>query len=505
MISDKKDIIDIVKSKALTYQQKLFNLANISERLLESREILRYTNEEIIHLENHMICDLNEGYAIYRPRYIVADYSTFVKKGCKFLDISAPKNIDELLDGLLILYNHVPSITSFPVYIGNIDTLIDPFITDEQTDYIKIKRFLNHIDKTIVDSFCHANIGPNKTKAGELIIKAILELKNPTPNITLRYNSKVTDKDFALTAVKACLKASKPSFSNENLYHKDMGEHAIVSCYNALPMSGGAYTLLRLRLGTIAKASKTFKEFIEITLPKVTKLMLNMIDKRIKFLVEESSFFETSFLVKESFISRDNFTAMAGIVGLADAVNHFLASEGKAERFGLSSEGDEIAHHIMQTIASNVNSHKGVYVERTKEKYLLHAQVGANLSDEDNYNTPAHRIPIGEEPDLHVHIKQAAQFHKYFVSGTGDLFAFDQTYLGNLDAVLDIINGAMEMNYRYITTYLQNSDLVRVTGYLVKRSEVNKVERGEVVLRDTAILAKGTNDNSKVFQRRIRK
>lgn len=80
MISDKKDIIDIVKSKALTYQQKLFNLANISERLLESREILRYTNEEIIHLENHMICDLNEGYAIYRPRYIVADYSTFVKK-----------------------------------------------------------------------------------------------------------------------------------------------------------------------------------------------------------------------------------------------------------------------------------------------------------------------------------------------------------------------------------------------------------------------------------------
>ena len=38
---------------------------------------------------------------------------------------------------------------------------------------------------------------------------------------------------------------------------------------------------------------------------------------------------------------------------------------------------------------------------------------------------------------------------------------------------------------RYITTYLKNTDLIRVTGYLVKKSEVEKYRKGEVALRDT--------------------
>ena len=65
-----------------------------------------------------------------------------LKKAVKFLELPAPKNLDEALDGLLILYSHVPSITTFPVYIGRLDMLLDPFITDEEQDYIKIKRFL---------------------------------------------------------------------------------------------------------------------------------------------------------------------------------------------------------------------------------------------------------------------------------------------------------------------------------------------------------------------------
>ncbi|WP_334292831.1 glycyl radical enzyme domain-containing protein [Geosporobacter subterraneus] len=50
-----------------------------------------------------------------------------------------------MLDSLLILYRLLPSITSFPVFIEDIDRLIDPFITDEEKDYVKIKRFLNHV------------------------------------------------------------------------------------------------------------------------------------------------------------------------------------------------------------------------------------------------------------------------------------------------------------------------------------------------------------------------
>lgn len=505
MRSKISDIIDIATSKSSTYQQKLFNLANAAERLVDPREELGYSAEEMEYIENEMICDLNEGYLPYRPRYIVPDYNVLVEKGCEFLSIEPPKDLEELLDSLLILYNHVPSITSFPVYIGDLDKLMEPFITDEEKDYVRIKRFLNHVDKAIPDSFCHANIGPEKTKAGELILKAIIELQNPTPNMTIRYDKDITPRDFALKAAEACLKVSKPSFSNNKKYVKDVGEHRIVSCYNALPHAGGAYTLPRLRLGTIVKGAASFEDLIINRLPKITKAMATMIDKRIKFLVEKSNFFETSFLVHEGFIKRENFSAMFGIVGLADAVNYILKLEGLNETFGTSKRGDEIGHSILKVIEEIALSHEGVYSERTNNRYLLHAQVGASLSVEDYDNTPAHRIKVGEEPILPIHIKQAAPFHEYFTSGTGDLFALDQTYLNKLDAVLDIIEGAFASGARYITTYLYNTDLIRVTGYLIKKSEAKKVSEGKAVLRDTDILGEGTNDRAHVFSRKIRK
>lgn len=499
-----EELMETVKSKSLTYEQKHHTLSNIAERLVDPIDILGYTKEEMESIENNYICDLNEGYAIYRPRYITPDYSVFAKNGSEFLDIKPPKDLDELLDGLLILYSHVPSITSFPVFIGNLDELMEPFITDEEEDYKKIRRFLNHIDKTISDSFCHANIGPKATKAGELILKAVIELENATPNLSIKYSQELTDREFAKLAAQACLKVSKPAFANFEYYQRDLGDYGIASCYNPLPLGGGAYTLLRLKLGTIAKSCKSMDELINEALPKLSELMLSMMDKRVKFIVEESNFFETSFLVKEGLIARENFSAMPAILGLADAVNHILKLEGKDEKFGESEYGDEIAHGILTTIKDIVDSHEAPYSERTNNRYLFHAQVGASIDDTDKDNTPAHRIPVGDEPILPLHLTQSAQFHKYFPSGTGDLFALDQTYLDNLDAVMDIIDGAFNQGYRYITTYLQNSDLIRVTGYLVKRSEVEKARREEVVLQNTTMLGMGTDDNARVFNRRTR-
>ncbi|QOR37042.1 YjjI family glycine radical enzyme [Clostridium sp. 'deep sea'] len=504
MQSSLNDIIDIVISKTMTPQQKLIALGNTAERLISPVELLGYTEEELAYINNQMICDLNEGYAIYRPRYIVPDYTVFAEKGCQFLELEPPKDLDELLDGLLILYSHVPSITSYPVFIGHLDRLIEPFLTNEKTDYLKIKRFLNHIDKTIIDSFCHADIGPYDSKAGRLILKAVVELENPTPNMTIRYDKNKTSKDFAQLAAAACLQVSKPSFSNDVYYNKDIGSHAICSCYNALPLAGGAYTLSRLRLGTIAKSATSLDMLISELLPKVAKLMLSIIDKRTSFIVEKSNFFESSFLASEGFINKDNFTAMFAIVGLADAVNTMLALEGLSETFGTSTRGDEIGHLIMNTIKEIVEKHEGKYVSRTNNRYLLHAQVGASIHEEDKDNTPAHRIKVGQEPSLVEHLKQSAPFHQYFPAGTGDLFAFDQTWLSHPEAIVDIIDGAFVSGYRYITTYLKNSDLIRVTGYLVKKSEVEKLRNNQAVLRDTTVFGMGTEDNSKVFDRKLR-
>lgn len=505
MQSSLNDILDTVKSGSLTCQQKLMILGNIAERLFSPVELLGYTEEEWSYIQNQMICDLNEGYAIYRPRYILPDFSVYIKNGCRFLDLPPPQSLDEVLDGLLILYANIPSITTYPVYIGRLDELLDPFITNEAEDYIKIKRFLNHVDKTIPDSFCHANIGPYDTKAGRLILQAVIELENPTPNMTIRYNKEKTSREFAELAAKACLLVSKPSFANDEYYISDLGEqYGVASCYNALPECGGAYTLTRLRLGTIGRACQSVDEMVNHLLPKVAKLALSTMDKRHKFLVEQSNFFETDFLVKEGFIQRTNFTGMFAIVGLADATNHLLKQEGLDETFGKSQRGDEIAHLIMQKLQEVTNAHQGLYAERTGNRYLLHAQVGASMHDEDKANAPAHRIKVGEEPTLLAHLKQSAPFHQYFPSGTGDLFAFDQTYTDHLDAVVDIIDGAFSQGYRYITTYLKNTDLIRVTGYLVKKSDVERFRKGEAVLRDTTWYGSGTDECANVFDRQLR-
>jgi YjjI family glycine radical enzyme len=229
-----------------------------------------------------------------------------------------------------------------------------------------------------------------------------------------------------------------------------------------------------------------------------------MMDKRVSYMVEKSNFFVSSFLEKEGFISKDNFTAMFAIIGLADAVNHMLKLENLDETFGQSERGDEIGHMIMKAVQAVVDGHQGKYVERTANKYLLHAQVGASLDEEDNFNTPAHRVKVGQEPTLIDHLKHSAPFHQYFPSGTGDLFAFDQTYVDHPSAVVDIIDGAFASGYRYITTYMKNTDLIRVTGYLVKKSEVEKLRNDQVVLRDTAWFGMGTDDTAQVFNRKLR-
>lgn len=504
MISTKQDLLNTITSPSLTYHQKLMCVANVAERLFDPRELLGYTDEELEYIENQMICDLNEGYAIYRPRYIVPNYEVYIKNGCKFLDLPAPTDLEEALDGLLILYSHVPSITTYPVFIGHLDRLLNPFITNEEQDYKRIKRFLNHIDKMIPDSFCHANIGPEETVAGKLILRAVIELQNPTPNMTIKYSKNKTSREFAKLAAEACLRVSKPSFAQDDYYTSDLGEYGVASCYNALPFAGGAYTLTRLRLGTMVKAVSSTEEMVEKQVPKVAKLALSTMDKRHKFLVEQSNFFTSDFLTREGFIKRDNFTSMLAIVGLADAVNYLLKLEGLDETFGKSKRGDEIATAILDKLEEVNAAHEGVYVERTNNRYLLHAQVGAGLHDEDKNNTPAHRVRVGEEPTLLEHLKQSAPFHKYFPSGTGDLFAFDQTYTDHLDAVVDIIDGAFDLGYRYITTYLKNTDLIRVTGYLVKKSEVEKYRKGEAVLCDTTWYGSQTDDNAKVFDRSLR-
>ena len=87
-------------------------------------------------------------------------------------------------------------------------------------------------------------------------------------------------------------------------------------------------------------------------------------------------------------------------------------------------------------------AHVNPYCEGTGGRFLLHAQVGIA---EDIDITPGTRIPIGEEPEeLIDQLKVLEHFHRYFTSGTGDIFPIDMTVHRNPEYVLDIIKGAFK-------------------------------------------------------------
>ncbi|HYE82850.1 MAG TPA: YjjI family glycine radical enzyme [Clostridia bacterium] len=492
------DVLNIIKDNTQTYEQKLVSLARAAENTLE---VLDVPGEVKEYMREGIICDLNEGNAPYRPRYIVPDYERFMKQGSEFLRLKPAEDIWEATNNLLIFYRHVPSITTMPVYVGNLDTLLEPYIKDEEVAYKAIRLFLMHLDRTITDSFCHANIGPMPTKAGRLILKAERELQDAVPNLTIKY-SKQTPDEFALEAVRTALVSAKPSFANHEMFIQDLGNnYSIASCYNGLLIGGGSFTLVRLVLARLAAKAENAEHFLAEVLPGAVSGMAGFMDQRIKFIMEESGFFESSFLVKERLLYKDRFTAMFGMVGLAECVNQLLGAREYKERFGHNEEANKLGLRIIEKMHQLVSEHYNKYCKATDNHFLLHAQVGI---DSDLGISPGCRIPIGEEPPLHEHLLQSAPFHKYFPSGIGDVFSFDETVKNNPSYLLDIIKGGFTAGLRYISFYASDSDLIRITGYLVKRSDIERLQKGEQALHDTVALGLGAVKNSRILERKVR-
>lgn len=498
----KSPVMNIISDESLTYSQQVLALARLAEN---DDATLKRDELWVQALKEGKVCDLNEGLAPYRPRYILPDYELLFKNGCKFLELNPPKSLLEAVSNLLIFYRHVPSITSYPVYLGNFTELFRPF--DDEADNPQTKEilrfFLKNIDKTLCDSFVHANIGPKDSKITHIILDLTEEMQLAIPNITLLYDKDITPKELALHSAKCMLKTSKPSFANHKMYsseHKNT-EYGIASCYNALNVQGGGYSLPRLRLYEISTEAKNIDDFFDRVLPKYVNLILNNLDQRIKFIVEESSFFKSNFLVKEGFVEREKFTGMVGVVGTAECVNNLLGIKDKGLGYGHLDEATILASRVLKAIEDMVNNHKGLYCSKCDNKYQMHAQVGIDTDGTDD--APGCRIPVGFEPELYKHLQIESKVHKYFPCGVGDIFKFDQTWNNSLDAVVDIISGAFDSGMRYFTAYNQDNDVVRVTGYLVKRSEIEKLNKGEQSINNVTIFGKGAKERGHALDRKV--
>ena len=492
-------VLDIVTSKGLTYEQKVVALAHAAENSLEVLEIPEKTRH---YMETGAICDLDEGHAPYRPRYIMPDYEAAVKKGCEFLQLDPPKDLDEVIQFLEILYRHVPSITSYPVYLGSIDRLIEPFlegVSDEEAEK-KLRLFLIYLDRTITDGFCHANLGPEETRTGRIILKLEKELQNAVPNLTLKYDPDITPDSYGELALYTSLYCANPAICNHRMHKDTYGDYGISSCYNILPIGGGSYTLTRIVLPKLVPEAESREQFLTETLPDCLQRMGDYMNERIRFLVEESNFFETSFLSREGFIARDKFLAMFGVVGLAECTNLLMDDPDKI--YGSDQEADQLADQIMQVIAEYAETSKALYSEVFHDHFALHAQVGI---DSDHGITSGVRIPVGMEPErMYDHLRHSARFHRFFPTGCADIFSFDPTGRNNPAAMLDIVKGAFSLGDKYISFYASDSDLVRITGYLVKRSEMEKYYKGEAVLQNTVYLGGDNYRNAHLENRKVR-
>lgn len=200
----RNEILETIKSPVLTHEQKVATMAGKADSLLEVLNLPEGLSELLNQpIETQCICDLYEGHAPVRPRYIIPDYEKFMREGSKFLQLDPPKDLYEAINALLIFYKHVPSVTNFPVYVGALDTLLDPFVQDmdEETAKKLIKLFLIHIDRTVLDSFAHANLGPKATKAGRLILEVEAEIECAVPNVSMKYDPKLTSDEFAVECV----------------------------------------------------------------------------------------------------------------------------------------------------------------------------------------------------------------------------------------------------------------------------------------------------------------
>ncbi|MCL1138098.1 YjjI family glycine radical enzyme [Shewanella pneumatophori] len=455
------------------------------------------------------ICDMFEGHAPFKPRYVLPDYAKFLQNGSEYLELAPAQDLDEALNALTIIYHHVPSVTNIPVYLGQLDDVLLPYCQglDEETIYRKLKLFWIMLDRTLPDAFMHVNIGPTDNIVCRTILRVDAELKQIAPNLTFMYDPSVTPDELLQIAASNICECSKPHIANYPIHANtfDQQGFGIVSCYNSLPLAGGANTLVRMNLKEVALQASSIGDFFSNVLPHYCQLTFELINARASFLHQESNFFN-SFLVKEGLIEESRFAPMFGIYGMAEAVNILQGTpdfnedslDKPSNHYGHNIAANELGHQISKALDAIVKATPVKY--GYNDRALLHSQGGMNT---DRDVTPGVRIPYGTEPNPITHIQALAEHHQYYTSGISDILTIDETVKANPQAMMQLCKGALSLGFREFSANVASNDLVRVTGYMVKLSDIARYkEQGSRT--NTTSLGADAAQNTKILERQPR-
>jgi len=495
---------ELVQDGELSYDQKLRRLATLATEALPYPAISDACREA---LDKRVICDMYEGHAPYTARYILPDYEKAFRQGLRWLEMEPPQDFDDALAFLLIMYANVPSVTTYPVYLGDLDKVLGPFVTDDLTDDEldrKLRRFWLQIDRIVPDAFAHLDLGPHDSRVTRSILRVERSLCQAVPNITLKVHPDITPDDLIEDAVNTVFHNGKPHFVNHPMMVGDHGEqYASVSCYNSLKIGGGSHTLVRMNLKEVAlRHQGGVDSFLATTLPHYVELTAELAEARIRSLVEQQKFYETSWLATEGLIDIDRFSAMFGIFGLAECVNLLTAYEGREGRYGHDAAVDALAVRVIERVAELVAARPLPYCNGGGGYAYLHSQSGIDL---DNEVTAGTRIPVGDEPGMLDHITTCAPHHHLFASGISDIFHVDETAVRNPQAMVDIIRGGFASGMRDFTFNLDSNEFIRITGYLVRKSDIAGLADHKGSRHTSDYLAAGSENSYHLTQRAVKR
>ena len=220
----------LVTSPALGYDQKLRRLAGLAVSALGYPDLSPLCAEA---LQARVICDMYEGNALFAPRYVLPDYAKALRNGVRHLELDPPTTLDDALSFLTILYSQVPSVTTYPVYLGDLDALLEPFVPADLTDVeldATLRRFWIQLDRMLPDAFVHADVGPGDGRVVRSILRVERSLRQVVPNLTLKVSPETPD-DVIQDAVETVFVTGKPHFVNHTMMVADHGtDYAVVSC-----------------------------------------------------------------------------------------------------------------------------------------------------------------------------------------------------------------------------------------------------------------------------------
>ncbi len=499
---------ELVRDGSLGPDQKLRRLAALATEVLPYPDVSDACREA---LDKRIICDLFEGHAPYTPRYVLPDYDMALRQGLEFLELEPPTDLDDALAFLQIMYTHVPSVTTYPVYLGDLDTLLERFVPDTMPDADldrRLRRFWIAIDRMLPDAFVHLDLGPRDGRVARSVFRVERSLRQAVPNITLKVDPTLTPDDLIEDAVRTVFETGKPHFVDHPMMVGDHGEgYAAVSCYNSLKIGGGAHTLVRLNLKEVAlRHVGGVEEFLTTTLPEFVELTAELAEARVRSLVDEQRFFESHWLATEGLVDIDRFTAMFGIFGLAECVDLLMTYEGRdrggAGRYGHDPDADVLGQRVVERLASLVAARPMPYCEGGGGRCSLHSQGGIDLDDQVTAGT---RIPVGDEPDLLEHIATCAPHHRHFPAGISDIFHIDETARRNPAAMVDIIRGAFATGMRDFTFNVADNEFVRITGYLVRKSDLASIAEHDAVRHASDHLAAGSEAAYHLTERAVKR